>query len=74
MNTQVNATVVGGGLQLDQQLTLPDQSRVRVEIEPLGDSHSGFKQALEDWKHLNQQHPLHLGGQPFSRDELYERG
>ncbi len=74
MKTQLEATVIGGGLQLDQQLTLPDQCRVRVEIVPLDESGSHFKQALEAWKQLGQQHPLHLGGERFNRDELYERG
>lgn len=74
MKTQLEATVIGGGLQLDEQLSLPDQCRVRVEIVPLADSRARFQQALQAWKELVQQRPLHLGGQRFNRDDLYERG
>jgi len=74
MKTQFTATVVGGGLQLDEQLSLPDQCRVRVEVVPLEDARTRSNQAWEEWKQLNQQHPLHLGGERFNRDELYERG
>ncbi len=74
MKTQLKATVVDGGLKLDQQVPLPDHSRVRVEIAPLEYSPSRFQDALAAWKQLNKQHPLHLGGSRFNRDELYDRG
>ena len=52
MKTQLEATVIGGGLQLDQQLTLPDQCRVRVEIVPLDDRVRGTGKPWKNGRNL----------------------
>ncbi len=73
MTTETIATVVNGGLQLDVPLALPDQSRVRVAVEPLNDWRARFKAGLEEWKSYCQIHPVHAGRRRYTRDELHER-
>jgi hypothetical protein len=73
MRTETTATVIDGGLQLDLRLDLPDQSRVRVAIEPLQGWKARFGAGLESWKALCQEHPIHAGGRRYTRDELHER-
>lgn len=66
-------TVVAGALRLDQQLEFPDQSRVRVAVEPLEGYRSRFRAGLDSWKALCKERPVHAGGKRFSREELHER-
>lgn len=72
MSTDITGTVLGGTLKLDQPLSLPDQSRVRVTIQPVI-SNEGWRHALEALEHLRQEHPICSDGQRFSRDDLHER-
>lgn len=74
MTTQVEATLINGVLKLDQQLPLPDQTRVRLTIEPIEES--SWEKALAAWEEIKarlKEHPLHFGGQRCTRDELHER-
>jgi hypothetical protein len=75
MNTEMTGTVVGGVLQLDGRLALPDRSRVRVRIEPIpGDAEpTDDESAFELFKKLTEEHPIDSGGLRYSRDELHER-
>ncbi len=73
MKMETTATVVDGGLDLDVPLTLPDQSRVRVAVEPLDNWRARFKTGLQEWKAYCQLHPVHAGRRRFTRDELHER-
>ena len=73
MRTETLGTVVAGKLRLDQQLSLPDKSRVRVAIEPLEDWRSRLRNGWESWKAYCEEHPIHAGGRRYSRDELHER-
>ncbi len=73
MRTETMGTVVAGALRLDQRLDLPDQSRVRVAVEPLEGWQARFRAGLESWKALCEEHPIHAGGRRYSRDELRER-
>lgn len=73
MKMETLGTVVAGALRLDQQLELPDQSRVRVAVEPLDGYQSRFRAGLESWKAFCEEHPVHAGGKRYSRDELHER-
>jgi hypothetical protein len=72
MNQTVTGIVVDGGLQLDQPLTLPNQTAVNVTIQPVvGDK----TDALAAWESILArlaERPIHGGGQRFTRDELYE--
>ena len=73
MRTETTATVLDGGLELDRRLDLPNQSRVRVAIEPLESWQAKFGAGLESWKEFCEQRPVHAGGRRYSRDELHER-
>jgi hypothetical protein len=73
MTTEMLGTVVAGALRLDQQLNLPDQSRVRVAVEPLGTWQSQLHEGWESWKTFCEEHTIHAGGRRYSRDELHER-
>ena len=72
MSTDVTGTVLGGTLKLDQPLSLPDQSRVRVTIQPVV-SNEGWRHALDALDRLRREQPLRSGGQHYTRDELHER-
>jgi len=71
MRNELMATVVGGKLNLDQKLSLPDQTRVRLTIETIASQPSGI-QAWESLKARLQQRPVHRA-KFFTRDELYRR-
>jgi hypothetical protein len=73
VKTETIGTVVGGVLQLDQRLHLPDNSRVRVVVEPLGDWRIRLQTGLAAWKQLRQTHPINSGGCHYTRDQLHER-
>lgn len=74
MTTQVEATFIDGVLKPDQQLPLPDQTRVRLTIEPIKErSPEKARAAWEAIKARLKEHPLHFGGQRYTRDELHER-
>jgi hypothetical protein len=73
MLTETTATVMDGRLELDRPLDLPDQSRVRVAVEPLENWKARFNAGLEAWKALCEAHPIHAGGRRYTREELHER-
>ena len=74
MTTQVTATVVNGMFKPDESLPLPDQSRVRLTVEPI-EPYSAAT-ALAAWEAIQarlQQRPIHGTGIRYSRDQLHER-
>lgn len=71
MKTEAIGTVVDGVLQLNQRLDLPDNSRVRVVIEPLEEWRTRLQTGLAAWKQLRQAHPINSGGRHYTRDQLY---
>ena len=73
MTTQTTGTVVDGVLKLDRPIDLPDNSRVRVAIEPLEGWRAKFASGLSQWKSLCERRPIRSGGRRFTRDELHER-
>ena len=72
-STQITGTIVDGGVKLDRPIELPENSRMRVAIEPLEGSRSAFAAGLAEWKSLCRRRPIHSGGRRFTRDELHER-
>jgi len=72
MTSEMTATVEKGVLKLDALLPFPDQTRVKLTIEPVETEN----QALAAWKRLleqiERQPIIGLAGN-FSRNELYER-
>jgi hypothetical protein len=73
MKTETTATVIDGGLELDHRLDLPDQSRVRVAIEPLESRKTRVSAAWQSLKEFCESHPVHSGDRRYTRDELHER-
>jgi hypothetical protein len=74
MSTQVTATFVQGMFKPDEALSLAEQSRVRLTIEPIEDwSPEGAIAAWEALKARLRERPIHGGGKRFNRDELHER-
>jgi predicted DNA-binding antitoxin AbrB/MazE fold protein len=70
----MTATVVNGMLKPDHPLSLAEQSRVRLTIEPIEEWSQ--EKALATWERIRarlKEHPLHFGGVRYSREELYER-
>jgi hypothetical protein len=74
MQTSFSGIVLGGELQLDQQVPLADQSRVHVTIVPMEQNRGRWTQALNALEELKRQNPINSGGQRFTRDQLHERG
>lgn len=72
MIADLTGTVLGGTLKLDQPLLLPDQSRVRVTIQPV-QSNEGWNLALEALERLRRERPIRSEGLRYTRDELHER-
>jgi hypothetical protein len=72
MRIEVTGTVVAGGLRLDAPIDLPDNSRVRVAVEPLQEWRARFQAGLAAWERLRQQYPINSGGLRYTRDDLHE--
>lgn len=73
MNLTITGIVVGGGVQLDQPLSLPDQTPVTVTVQPLPASKADAIAAWESLQARLAKHPIHGGGKRYTRDELHER-
>ncbi len=74
MTTTVTATFENGVLRPDEALQLEERARVKLTIEPLnGWTEEKAQAAWEEFKKRIAEKPLHLGGEKFSRDELYDR-
>lgn len=74
MSTRIDATLINGVLKPDQPVPLPDQSRVRLTIEPI-EEWSAAK-AMAAWQRILarlEERPIHGGGVRYTRDELHER-
>jgi hypothetical protein len=72
VTTQAMATVVGGMLELDQTLPLPDRTRVRLTIQP-AESQLDPMEAWQQLKAWIQEKQLRGLGRRLTRDELHER-
>ena len=72
MTAEMTATVENGLLKPDIALPFPDQTRVKLTIEPVeSENHS-----LAAWTRLQElidRHPIVGLAEKFSRDELHER-
>ncbi len=74
MKASFNATVVNGGLKLDEPLDLTENSRVHVTVVPILQTKQQWLQSLDALENLQRCRPISSGGTKFSRDELHERG
>jgi hypothetical protein len=59
-------------LKPDGALQFPEQTRVRLTIEPLREQQDATA-AWEAIKARLRERPIHGGGKRFTRDELHER-
>lgn len=73
MVTQIEATLIDGVLKPDRQLPLPDQTRVRLTIEPIGDRSVDATAAWRSILARLAQRPIRGTGIRYTRDELHER-
>jgi predicted DNA-binding antitoxin AbrB/MazE fold protein len=74
MTTRVEATFTNGVLKPDQPLPLPDQTRVRLTVEPIEEwSPEKARAAWEALQARLKERPINSGGLRFTRDELHER-
>jgi hypothetical protein len=69
MTTHLTATVVNRVFKPDQPLSLAEQTRVRLTVEPIVETVKPA-QAWESWIRQNSLHGL---GRRLTRDELHER-
>jgi len=72
MRTHTTATVNHGQLELDEPLSLPDQSRVQVTVELREDWRTRYLAGLEQLRKLIAEQPI-CAGVRFTRDELHDR-
>lgn len=73
MKAEMLAMVLGGILKPDGTLPFPDQTRVKLTIEPVEAQES----AVAAWARLKERielHPIVGLADRFSREELHERG
>ncbi|MBP90290.1 MAG: hypothetical protein CMJ64_26895 [Planctomycetaceae bacterium] len=73
MQTQITATVVDGVIKPDQPLSLPNNTRVQVTVEPTEDWRVKMREGLEGMRRLIEEQPMRSGGLRYTRDELHER-
>lgn len=74
MKAKITGTVINGALIiLSERIDMPDNSVVRVSIEPVEDWRQRFQAGLKAWKQLSESHPVHGGGRRVTRDERHER-
>ncbi len=72
MKAELTATVEGGILKPDIALPFPDQTRVKLTIEPVEpENHAAA--AWERLKERIRQQPIRGLAAKFSREDLYER-
>jgi hypothetical protein len=72
MIAQATGTVEQGMLKLDEALSFPDHTRVKLTIESV-ESENSAAAAWERVKERLRQRPVHGGGIRFTREELHER-
>lgn len=73
MLIETTGTIVDGKIELDEPLDLPNLSPVRVTVQLRSGVTNDARLAWEATKQRLAEHPIHGGGQRFTRDELHER-
>jgi hypothetical protein len=73
METQVMGTLIDGVVRLDEQVDIPNNSRVRVGLQTLDEAKNRYNEGLENWIQLCKDHPINSGGLKYTREELHER-
>jgi predicted DNA-binding antitoxin AbrB/MazE fold protein len=74
MVTNVEATLTNGVFKPDQPVSLADDTRVRLTIEPIEDwSATNARAAWQAIEARLRQRPINGGGVRYTRDQLHER-
>jgi hypothetical protein len=73
MSQTLTGIVIGGEIQLDQPISLPDQTPVSVTVQPLPHAKASAIAAWESLQARLAARPIHGGGKRYTRDELHER-
>jgi len=74
MITHMEATFANGVLKPDTPLTLAEQTRVRLTVEPVEElSLEKRRAALEEFLAWAKDNRIKLSDQRYTRDELHER-
>ncbi len=77
MKTHIVATFVGGLFKPDENIALPDQTRVNITIEPVAPHQAQIMTAAAEACRAIQtrlrERPVHGAGIRYTRDELHER-
>ncbi len=73
MSITADAVYENGVLRLRQPLPFAECEHVRVTVESTTPSRESLRRGLTALRQLCDAHPIHSGGQRFTRDELHER-
>jgi len=73
LETQVEGTLVDGVVRLDENVDIPNNSRVTIIIRELDQNQSEQKAALQSFLKRADDRRFTSEGERFSRDELHER-
>lgn len=73
MKRVITGTLIDRVVQLDQQVDLPNHSRVNVSIELIQRDAEKAKAALGRFLRRAEDRAFDSGGRRFTRDELHER-
>ena len=69
----VDAVVEGGVFRPDQPIELPEGTRVTLVVQPSPPAEQSFAEKFACFEDLRARSPIHLAGEKFRRDELYDR-
>jgi hypothetical protein len=72
MRTYVDATWVGGAFRPDESLSIADQTRMRLTIEPIDGQQGSAQTAWEAIRQRLHVRPILATGLRYTRDELHE--
>ena len=72
MSVRVTGTVVDGLLMLDERLSLPNQSRVSVTLEPLAGDLSACQGDVERLIDSFAKYSRRVGPRTWKREDLYD--
>jgi predicted DNA-binding antitoxin AbrB/MazE fold protein len=73
MTQVVTATLEGGILKLDQPLSLPSGTRVRLSVEAIEPESLTEDEAWAELERLSEEMSIDTGGVRMTRDQLHER-
>jgi hypothetical protein len=72
MIAEVMGTVENGAVKLDEALPFPDQTRVKLRVEPAWDP-VATQRAWQSLLAMFDERPIVGVGGPYRREDLYER-